>query len=312
VLIRRLRSAGLLVVALLVGGATLAGCGTGPAQIGSAAIVGSQSVSLGQVQSTLDAVLREPEVQNLMTAQGATPADVARFVVSREVQHLLLTEQAARDGITVSDGQVSAELAKPSTRASLAGKLAFDPQSARTAVRDQLLAEALASRYLDGLAVTVDLVKANSRADALAAARQLADGPAQLAALQAARPGNAVLHQQLRAALQPELATQFLFGTPAGQTVLVQTGESPEEWLVVRIDQRTTGGPAMGTPSAGALDRLDADTQDSIGRRLTQPLAERLGVRINPRYGQWDMLSLSVVEPGKQSGSILTDARLEG
>jgi hypothetical protein len=120
-----------------------------------------------------------------------------------------------------------------------------------------------------------------------------------------------VIHQQLRAALQPELATQFLFGTPAGQTVLVQTGESPEEWLVVRIDQRTAEGPARGGPAA-ALDRLDADTKDSIGRRLTQPLAERLGVRINPRYGQWDMLSLSVVEPGKQSGTILTDARLEG
>jgi hypothetical protein len=311
VLIRRLRSAWLLVVALVVGGATLAGCGTGPSQIGSAAIVGSRSVSLGQVQSTLDAALRAPEVQNLMTAQGATPADVARFLVSREVQHLLLTEQAARDGIAIRDGQVSAELAKPSTRASLAGKLALDPQSARMAVRDQLIAQALAGRYLDGLAVTVDLVKANSRADALAAARQLADGPAQLAALQAARPGNVVIHQQLRAALQPELATQFLFGTPAGQTVLVQTGESPEEWLVVRIDQRTAEGPARGGPAA-ALDRLDADTKDSIGRRLTQPLAERLGVRINPRYGQWDMLSLSVVEPGKQSGTILTDARLEG
>jgi hypothetical protein len=312
VFFRRLRSAGPLVVALLVGGAALAGCGTGPAQIGSAAIVGSQSVPLSQVQSTLDAALREPEVQNLMTAQGATPADVARFLVSREVQHLLLTEQAARDGITVGDAQVLAELAKPSTRASLAGKLAFDPQSARMTVRDQLIAEALASRYLDGLAVTVDLVKATSRADALAAARQLADGPAQLAALQAARPGNAVIHQQLRAALQPELATQFLFGTPAGQTVLVQTGESPEEWLVVRIDQRSTGGPAMGGLAAAPLDRLDADTKDSIGRRFTQPLAERIGVRINPRYGQWDMLSLSVVEPGKQSGSILTDARLRG
>jgi hypothetical protein len=298
------RRAPVLLVLLACAATALSGCGAGPSQAGAAAIVGGRAVSLADVQATVDAGLRQPEVQSLMTAQGVSPADVARFVVSRQVQHLLLAEQAARDGIKVDDDQVSAELAKPSSHALLVNKLAFDPQSARDTMRDELLAEALAARYLDQLTVTLDMVRSTSKDDALVAARQLAAGPAQAKALLAARGVNALPAQQLRAAQQPQNATRFLFGTPAGQIVVVQVAESPDEWLVVRVTNRTTA-PPPGGPAASVVPRLDDATKDSIGRRLTQPLADELGVRINPRYGVWDPLTLSVVEPGKQAGMVL-------
>jgi len=70
---------------------------------------------------------------------------------TREVQHLLLAQAATRDGIVVDDQQVDAELAKPEIAQQLQdGELVFDPVSARQATRDQLIAEALTTKYWIG------------------------------------------------------------------------------------------------------------------------------------------------------------------
>jgi len=299
-----------LAVALGVACAVLTGCGSGPNQAGAAVIVGNSSVSLAEVQQQVDAVLNQPELMARLTAQGNTAADIARFKATREVQHLLLAQAATRDGIVVDDQQVDAELAKPEIAQQLQdGELVFDPVSARQATRDQLIAEALTTKYLDRLAVTVDVTTATSRDEAVKKARLMASGPAQAAAVLAADGPNAQRNLPLRAALVPQSASLFLFGTPAGQVVATQTSSSPDVWTVVRVTKRTTDGPPMGDPNATSVAQLGEQTMDQIGRRLTQPLAEELGVRVNPRYGIWDPLYLNVL-PSTLEPSVVLSAVL--
>ena len=59
-----------------------------------------------------------------------------------------------------------------------------------------------------------------------------------------------------------------------------------------------TTGPAVA-------DRLDPASLELIGLRLLQPLAEELGVQVNPRYGVWDPLAMRVVPEDEATGMIL-------
>lgn len=306
---RRARRAPVLVLALGVACAVLTGCGSGPGQAGAAAIVGPASVSLAEVQSRIDAVLSRPDVVANLTSRGNTPAAVARYIVTKQVQHLLLAEEARRDNIAVSDEQVDAELAKPDTAAMLqGGQLVFDPARQREAVRDELIAEALTAKYLNRLSITVDVTTASSKAEADRKAHLLAAGPQQANAVFAADGGNAQRGVQLRAAQVPQSASLFLFGTPAGQVVATQTGSSPDEWTLFRFTQRSLAGPPQGDPAAASVAQLGVQTADQIGRRFTQPLSEELGVRVNPRYGDWDPVYLNVAPPGENSNLVLTSA----
>jgi hypothetical protein len=115
---------------------------------------------------------------------------------------------------------------------------------------------------------------------------------------------------QLRASLVPQSAASFLFGTPAGSVVAAQTSPAPDGWTVLRVTARSTTGPA-GDPKAAltsSISQLDDSTLDDIGRRFTQPLAQELGVRVNPRYGEWDPLRLAVLAPGTPAGLVLPAA----
>src|SRR5262249_44991297 len=158
---------------------------------------------------------------------------------------------AQRDGIVVDDRMVSAELAKPSGAELADSWLALDPETARAAVRAHLIAQALVSKYLDRLSVTYDAVTADSKAEAVAKAHQLAAGPRQADAVLAAEQFP-IRDRELRAALRPQQADEFPFGTPVGQVVAQQISASPERWQVVRITGRDTNAVPVGgvNPSA--------------------------------------------------------------
>ncbi|HTK65873.1 MAG TPA: SurA N-terminal domain-containing protein [Pseudonocardia sp.] len=292
---------------LVAAAALLTGCGSGPNQVGSAAIVGSTEVSLGDTQKKIDAALGKPGLLDQLRLQGDKPADISREVVSRAVQHVLLAEAARRENIQVSDDQVDAELTREGGIDALVEATIYDRGSVREAVRDQLVSQALARKLLTRVAVTVDVTNATSRADAVAKARKMASGPAGAAAVLAADP-RAQRNLQLRAALVPQSAASFLFGTPAGSVVAAQTSPAPDGWTVLRVTARTTKAPGGGDPKASSVSQLDDSTLDDIGRRFTQPLAQELGVRVNPRYGVWDPLRLAVLAPGTPAGLVLPAA----
>lgn len=282
--------------------AVLSGCGSGPSQAGSAAIVGDTAVSLGETQRRVDVALAKPGLLDQLKLQGAGAADISREVVTRSVQHSLLAEAARRENIAVREDEVDRELAEEGGVATLVESTIYDENSVREAVRDRLVAQGLARKLLTRVSVTLDIIRATSKDDAVAKARKMASGGADAAAVLAADP-RSQRNQLLRASLNPQLAASFLFGTPAGSVVAVQTSPAPDGWTVLRVTQRSTTAPPVGGP--GALAQVDGDTLDEIGRRFTQPLAEELGVRVNPRYGVWDPLLLLVQAPDAPSGLVL-------
>lgn len=297
------RRVGRVAVAVAVVGAVVGGCGSGPSQVGSAVIIGSDSVSLAQVQSRIDVALAKTGTVSQLAGRGVGPADIARDVVSRAVLHDLLARTAVTEGITVGDAQVDATFAANGGADAVVASSLSDLPALRERVRDQLVAIELAKRAVDRLAVVVDVAAATSRSDAEAKARTVAAGGPGADAVFAGN--NAERNLPLRASSDPKAATMALFGTPAGQILVFQPAPNRSGWIVLRVVQRSTDAPPAG-PSA--VPQIDEATLGLIGERLLQPLSEQLGVRVNPRYGVWDPISMRVVADGQQTGFIRTPA----
>jgi hypothetical protein len=320
------RRASVLAAVVAAGGALLAGCGAGPNQVGSSVIVGEAAVSLSATEHRVDEALAQPNLvdsvlpsvvsglvqhdpnnpkyQNLTPDQqrSLTQALLARVIVTKQVQHVLLAEAARRDGITVTPEQVSAGLAIPGMAQQLAENgLAFDPATLRETMQDLLTAQALAVREMDRLSITVDEVAVSSKDQAIAAARALAAGGAQAANALRAAGQNARGGVRMTAVQAAQSGSTFLLGTPAGQVVAAYAGQ--DSWGVWRVTRRDSNGP----PSAGldAVAQLDADGLQAVGIQLLQPLAEQLGVRVNPRYGIWDTPNLLVLGPDQPVSIVL-------
>lgn len=289
-----------LAVAAAVG-VVVSGCGTGPSQVGSAAIVGSSSVPLEQVQSRLDAALGKSDVVAQLENSGIGAPDIARDVVTGAVMHDLLTRTAATEGITVSEADVDAALQESGGVDAALSQSLYDLSAIRERVRDRLVAVQHAQRIAPGLTVTADLVAANSRDDAAAKARILAAGGPDAEALFAQNPDTTRRSQQYQAVRSPEAASTVLFGLPVGRTAYFQPSPQQGGWIVLRVTDRQEDPNAdpAATASLGDSDLA------AIGERLLQPLAEEVGVRVNPRFGVWDPVSMRVVPADQQGGAIL-------
>jgi hypothetical protein len=303
--VRSRRRRSLVVVVLAAGlGVVFSACG-GPVQATSAAIVGDTGIPLRDVQSRLDYALSRHDLVAQIEQQGNGPADLSRELVTRSVLHTLLEKAAVREGINPSPSAVADGVAVEQRR--VAGQDSFeDPAAVPERVRDQLIAAELGRRYIGGLSVTIDATTAVSRSDAADKARRIASGPDGARAVFAAAGQDAQLGLRFRAASDPETATSVLFGMTTGKVVYFQPSSSQAGWVVVRVtDRRTNSTPAPGDPPDVPISQIASDNLQMIGFRLLQPLAEELGVRINPRYGVWDGVQLRAVAEADVRGEVL-------
>jgi len=290
---------GRAVAAVAVVGAVVSGCG-GPDQAGAAVIVGDTAVSLESVQTQLTAALSRVPAGS---QQRDTPATIARDIVSNEVVHGLVTQQATAAGIVVADAQVDAFIAQQGGTQALLQNSILDVPGLRQQVRDFLVSVELGRRAAAGLQVTVDLVGAASKDQAADIARRLAAGGALAAGVfqQGKTSKQGVVST---AATSPGDAGSVLYGAPVGDTVYYQPDPQQANWLVAKIVSRNTNAKS----SPAAVSQITQSQLAGIGQRLLQPLAEVQGVRVNPRYGVWDPISLRVVAADQVSGSILPAA----
>jgi hypothetical protein len=294
---------GRVAVAVAVIGAVLSGCG-GPSQAGTAVFVGDHAVPLERVQSQLDTLLAKQDLVAQYSAQGGSPAELARNIVTRVIKHDLLVRRAAEEGIVITDAQVDAQIAEAGgADALLEALMWYDLPTLRERVRDDLIAAELAQREVGGLVVTADLVAATSRADAEAAAAALQAGGAQADAL-FADPRTSVRSQTFVAANSPENAGTVLFGVPAGSVISFQPNPQQSTWIVARVVDRRTDAPS-DPATVGSISRSQLV---AIGERLLQPTANEVGIRVNPRYGVWDPIPMQVVAEDQQSGTVLPPA----
>lgn len=295
------RQVGRALAVVATVGVVVSGCGTGPSQVGSAVIVGTTAVPLEQVQSRLDVALGKTDVVAQLASSGVGAPDIARDVVTGAVMHDLLARTAATEGITVSEADVDAALQESGGADAAQSQSLYDLSAIRERVRDRLIAVKHAQRIVPGLTITADLVAANSRDDAAAKARVLAAGGPEADALFASNPETSRRNMSYQAVRSPEAASTVLFGLPVGRTAYFQPSPQQGGWIVLRVTDRQED--ANADPSAAAS--LGDSDLAAIGDRLLQPLSEEVGVRVNPRFGVWDPVSMRVVAADQQGGAIL-------
>lgn len=290
--------------AVAVVGALSSGCGTGPGQVGSAVIVGSRSVPTSEVQGRLDQTFARKELVDQLTAHGVGAPEIARDVVTQTVLHELSVRAAAAEGIVVQPADIDAELQLRGGAETLLERWLFDLPLLRERIGDELIAERLAAKQVNGLAVIVDILGVASREQAVTAARLLAAGGPGAEELFTQNPQTSLQGFEYRAGANPEIATSAVFGTPVGSTGYFQPTPGQDSWIVFRVLDRRVQAPAAAAESDAVATIGKAGLAD-IGIRLLQPVAAQAGVRVNPRYGVWDPIAMRVVAEDRVTGAIL-------
>ncbi|EOD66093.1 SurA N-terminal domain-containing protein [Amycolatopsis vancoresmycina] len=322
------------LVGVVAGALLLAGCGSGPSQVGAAAVIGDRSISIDQVQDLITKAVREQPYAQKLAAEHKLDL-VGRAVVSQLVLHELITKAAEKQGVTPNYAQIDAQLAKDPLTGPVPADASNETQAVsqvvartrdhREELTDTFLAQALADKTVPNASVTFDYTSVGLVPDATTGssvegpaaktaafdlAKQFAADPAAtkrigadvqyLAALrqratqmgQSAEsiPPFASVGEAVPAAQASALAAGPLFGSPVGSTVVFPFPNNQGAWFVGVIRQRTD--KPVATEQA---PDLDAATKTAAGIRQAQPLFDELGVRINKRYGVWDVVAMTVV-----------------
>ncbi|MGW1676408.1 SurA N-terminal domain-containing protein [Saccharopolyspora sp. NPDC002376] len=273
---------GRLLASIAAAGFLLAGCGSGPSQVGAAAIVGDTRIPVSDVQSWFNELLeRQPDIKSQLKQQGSLD-DLGRQLASQLVRQEL-AEKAARDErLNVTDQQVAERVGQ------LGG-----PQEADEMVRTQMLTAELGRKYIDQLSVTFDLTQASNRRQAEQKARRMALGPQQAADLVAQDKAAGLLtatDQKLRPAESLKLAANTpLFGAEPGTVLAFEQSPNSGQWLVVRVKDRQVDPKAPAQLANGVGD----DVLQQFGTFLLGATADRTGVQLSPRYGVWDPVNLT-------------------
>ncbi|MCP2332405.1 MULTISPECIES: SurA N-terminal domain-containing protein [Actinoalloteichus] len=282
------------VAVLASAGVLLAGCGSDPSQVRAAAIVGDTVISLEHVQDRLDSIFeRDPEVRRQLASTGQI-GEVGRNIVTLSVQHELINEVARREGLTVDQAEVDELIDQRGGAEAASEGTVYDASNFRERVADQLLMLELGRKYFDGIEVVFDYTQAVTREDALEKAERLAADPASIEEMVAEDAASGLpgqLDQRTTAAEQPQLAGQPLFGAAPGTVVAFPFDNQGGQWMVAVVKERNLDA-ATGEP--GLADSVDPQTLQYFGSRLMAPVADELDIRVNPRYGVWDPVSLGV------------------
>ncbi|UJW35056.1 SurA N-terminal domain-containing protein [Saccharothrix sp. AJ9571] len=296
--------------AVLTTGLVLAGCGSGPSQVDSAAIVGDRSVPLESVQQEINWLLQNsPDAQQ---AQQQRKLDLnARVVVDGRILHELLAVAAQREGLRVDPVQVNELIERSGGAAAIAPRVNTSVERVPEFVSDFLMTQELGAKYASSLSVDVvgtviteESPGSTAKDQALALAKKIAEQPA--------RAGEVISESNLRVLQQPlnlaatqgeqggaeALPGSALFGAKPGTVVVVQPSQQQAGWFVALVKDRTTTSAAPQTPIAP-----DSEAVYQLGKRLLQPIAEELGIKVNPRYGVWDAASMAVLpNPDEATG----------
>ncbi|WP_092979606.1 SurA N-terminal domain-containing protein [Actinopolyspora lacussalsi] len=296
-----------LIIALLAA-CLLAGCGSQPSKIGSAALVGDQAIPVSTVQQRFEAVVGErPQLREQLDEQGRKD-ELARQIAAFTVRQKLAEVAARRQNLRVSEQEITQwAQQRGGARAATEGTI-FTADEVRSVARSLVLMRKLGSKHLTSTSVVFDYTSATSRAEAERKANRMARGPEQAAELIRQERSEGVpagSGRELSASRALSFAAQTpLFAADEG-TVLAFPGpgrQSAGQWLVARITERTTGN-GDGQSSTPSLGSQGEQLTQAFGSRLLGLTAQRVGVELSPRYGVWDSLELTVApDEGQTSG----------
>ena len=296
----------------------LSGCGAGAVRAGAAATVGAERITTSELDRVVQRGLADPSAAQ---AIGADRAGFERSVLSRLVDHLVVTDAARRKGVSVDGGDVAATQDRIATQlngvaqlraaALKAGISAADlPQTlSDVALRDKLadkltadvaVPDPLLRAAYDRNAATNDTVHSAhilvaSQALARTLLAQVTAAPASFGALATQYSQDAGSKAQggdLGFLGRGVLAKPFeaaIFGNKPGSFVLAKTRFG---YHVIHVLERRTTTFAQAAPELRR--QLLATQRTAAVEQLLRADAKRLGVRINPRFGRWDATQLAV------------------
>lgn len=311
--IRRPARSRALLVLLTALGMALTACGSGPSQANSAAIVGDRAVSLGDVQHDIKWVIDNVPQAKQQRKQRKLD-QVSQKMVTYRVLHELVSVAAKRERISVDQAAVDQEIAAGGGVQQLAKQNQLTPGQLRQVVHDQKLMIELARKNLNRLqvsftlgAVANDKGGSSAKEQALDLAKKMAADPDRAAQLSqrhsSPQPpqqttGTLTSGQSVTVSGQSVMDMSRLFSVPAGHVVVFQPSQQQAGWMVALVHERNTNGKGDKAATDQLRAQLGEQNFDSLlsqlGRLQLGPLAEELGVRVNPRYGVWDQVNMAV------------------
>jgi hypothetical protein len=298
---------GTVVGALLIGG-----CSSGPSQVGAAAFVNDTEIPLKQVQSQLTTVLTKEgaQVRDQLAAEHQLD-DLARTIVTLQIRHELLAIAARRAGLTVDQARVNRLISEVGGAEAASKGTVFDANTYRQRVSDKLLMAQLGRRALRNSAVAVDYTRADTRTAAQARVEELSRAGSkrarQLIDADVRAGKDAVIGKRIVAADDPIFATTPAFGVAEGTVVAFQLTDTTP-WLIMVIKNRTDRG-VQPSDHAPVPDQIDPAVLEAIGLRQLAQVGEEVGVRLTPRYGIWDPVSVQAVANENETGGFLAPLR---
>lgn len=316
------------IAVLAVLATALSACGSGPNQVGAAAIVGDHAISVDHVQQLLENALRDEPAADQLAKQRKL--DLAtRKIVGQLVVHELVNEAARREGLSVDERDVAelhARLDQPAEPLPEDGSAPPEALVERTVIaaldrreyaRDLLLQQMLAVKYLNTMSVTFDYTTVTSenpadkpesmRDAALEKAKQFAQGPdkaAEVIAKDQEQGGRGNVGETVPAVQAPDFIGTVMFGAPENTVVAFQPDPGQALWFVMLIRERNLNASA----SEPGSQQANASQQTLFGRRLLQPLVGELGVRVSPRYGVWDAAAMDVAPSESETAGVILPA----
>lgn len=282
--------------------ASLSACGTGPNQVNSAAIVGDRVISVDQVQSIVDKVVKEPAARSL--AQQHKLDLVAREALGQLLVHDLLADAAREEGLSVDqdqleelreqspfDQKLSADSDMPTEQ--LVPELVYRARGFDAYASDQMLLDALAKKHLGRESVRFNGVIVQDVGEARELAEKIATRPEDSASLIRAT-----------AKSQDEMVTDADTGANDNGVLLFAPKNSV---FVLPSGQGATGGggfqvlhvlstktTSSASPEAD-LSQVPPQQMAAIGRYSLRRYAIESGIKISPRYGVWNAAMLKIV-----------------
>lgn len=286
----------------------VAGCGSGPSQVGSAVIVGDAAVPVSQVRDALQWQLDHvPRVRDLQ--DSGKLAQVSRQLVQRRVVHELLGVAAEKTNLRADEREVSELIDSAGGTEAVADDAGVAPKRVRRLATDQVLLRGLGENYLRGTTVsfmggmiTSEGSSGTAEDKARELARQIVSHPDRAAELlkgtdQPVHEKDFALTDAVRQT--PELAMSALFGSEPGTVLVIQPSQARGGWLVALVTGRTADSSVASTSSDKLPDELNDQLVSQVGLRMLQPVADEVGVKINPRYGVWDPTAMDIA-PSEQ------------
>jgi hypothetical protein len=285
------------VAALLT--VSAAGCGTGPAKAGSAAIVGGQAINLETVQERTVAVLNKEPGAKEARNQGELKLDeLSRVVLADEIVHKLAEYAAQQENITVDENRIYDSVKEAGGAESASAQSIHDASNIHRFVRDTLILGELARRNISTLQITIDFFTVKDPKEAREMAQQVAADPAKMAEFVEAAPRNpsgvqqSSMNQKVRVTENPTIATSALWAAKPGTVVAFQVDQQASTTMVALVKERTTVPAVPGEDDLA--ERFDPKVLNDFGKRIAQFVAADREIEVNPRYGVWDAVGVTV------------------